>query len=164
VENDAAHQLNVEVTHPGGSFARLADQSEDFLKLGIEDTLDQNAAFAPVIRQLGSRGSHPFPDGLESTPQGLVIETLDLGLASVDGLDDRLHALGVTLVLRTEDEFYTFLEQIHRSYLADGKMPGRPPAHGSIQISATQTSPVVGRVDQPAGECNRRPAMQDARC
>ena len=67
VENNAAHQLNVEMTHSGGTLARLADQTKDLFELGIEDALDQNAALAPIIRQLGSRSSHPFPDGLEST-------------------------------------------------------------------------------------------------
>jgi len=66
VEDQAAHELNVEMTHTQRPLARLTDQCKDLLELWIEEALDEHAAFARILWKIVRRRLHPIPDGYET--------------------------------------------------------------------------------------------------
>jgi hypothetical protein len=110
VEDDSTHQLNIEMAHPSCPFTRFTDERKHLFELGVEKPLHLYASLTPILRQVGDRGLHPFPDRLESTAQGIVVERFQFRFVCIDGLDNRSHALHIALVLRPDYELNTFLE------------------------------------------------------
>ncbi len=146
VKHDAAHELNVEVTHAGGPFRDLANDGENLHQLLVQHPLNKDAALASVLGEVGRRLSHTVPNHRESRPQRVVIKHLHLGFSGVDGLDDRAHPLEVPLVLGAEDGFDALFDQIHvRSLiLRRGGAELRWPSSLQQHAGAGQNAPLPG--------------------
>jgi len=87
MQDDPADQLHVEVPHVQHAAAGLADHRE-----GLDQQVVDRGAVRDALAELGGPGA-----------QLLVGERLDLGLAAVDGLDERTDPLQLAFVLRADD-------------------------------------------------------------
>jgi len=117
VEYDAAHQLDIEVTHAGGALRSLPNNGEDLDQLGVQYVLNQDAALPCIVGQIGDRLTDPVTDDRRALTQGAIVEGLELGLECVDVRDDRAQAFEISLVLGAEDGFNAFFDQIHGGFL-----------------------------------------------
>ena len=133
VEHDTAHELYVEMPHAQRSLARLTDQCEDLLELGVEDALHQHAALAGVLRKVFRCRPYPVRNDRKTAAQLGIVKRLDLSLPGVDRLDDRFHALDVLLVLSAENDTHDFFDEIHPLHLAGSQNAGATP--GAIALS-----------------------------
>ena len=61
VEDDAAHQLDIEVAHADRALAGLPHQCEDLDQFLIEDLLDEGGPFARVLGKFGRSRLGPSP-------------------------------------------------------------------------------------------------------
>src|SRR5215470_20075834 len=87
MEDDAAHELHVEVPHPHRATRRLATGREGL----DEQIVELGAIDEPLAKLVGP------------TAQLCIGHPLELGGEGIDRLDRRSHALGVALVLGAEN-------------------------------------------------------------
>ena len=120
VEDDATHELDVEVAHPHRAPGRLPADGERLRQ---------------QIVQLGAVGQ-ALLEFLGPGPEGGVGEGLEAGFEGADGLDRRRHPLDVALVLRAEDrleECGKHVKIVHQRSASGGQLSAKEnPRRGNV--------------------------------
>jgi hypothetical protein len=110
VKDDAADELDVEVTHLDGALAGFADDGEGFREDGVEGGLFGGDSLVGVVDPFEGSGD-PLAELGGLGAQGLVGECLHGGLEVVNLPDERHEALDGAFVAGAKDLSYSFVEQ-----------------------------------------------------
>ncbi len=128
VKDDPADQLHVEVAHVQKAPAGFADESKRRDNHGVERLLEE--VFVGIIAGIGV--FELLKDlRLQFSEAGLkvfVAEGFQLGLALIDGDDERLQFFDVALVLGADKERYDIVEELSYIHERFRRLPAAPSA------------------------------------